>query len=78
MKCSKCGSENVNVQVIANVKNKKHGVLYWLFIGWWLEIIMWSLLTIPWIIIKIFKPKGVTSKIQKQAVCQDCGKSWKI
>ena len=52
MKCPKCGSENVNVQAIAIVKNKKHGCLYWLLVGWWLELIMWVCLTLPWLIIK--------------------------
>ena len=78
MKCSKCGSENVNVQPVSIVKNKKHGCLYWLLIGWWLEIIMWLCLTLPWLIIKIFKPKKVTSKVHSQAVCQNCGNTWKV
>lgn len=26
MKCSKCGSENVNVQAVSIVKNKKHEI----------------------------------------------------
>jgi hypothetical protein len=78
MKCSKCGSENVSVQAVTIVKNKKHGCLYWLLIGWWLEIFMWLFLTLPWIIIKIFKPNKVTSKMHSQAVCQNCGNTWKI
>ena len=78
MKCSKCGSNNVNVQAVTMVKNKKHGCLYWLLIGWWLEIFMWLFLTLQWIIIKIFKTNKVTSKIQRQAVCQNCGNTWKI
>ncbi|MBU5592970.1 hypothetical protein KQI89_14560 [Clostridium sp. MSJ-4] len=78
MKCLKCGSENVNVQAVTHVKNKKHGVIYWLFIGWWLELIMWLFLTLPWLIIKIFKPKKIRSKIHSQAVCQTCGKTWRV
>lgn len=78
MKCSKCGSENVNVQLVTKVKNKKHGIIYWLFIGWWLEPVMWIFLTLPWLIIKIFKPKQVTSKTQSKAVCQNCGHTWKV
>lgn len=78
MKCPKCGSSNVNVQAVCTVRNKKHGILYWLFIGWWLEIFMWLFLTLPWLIIKIFKPKGVTSKTKGKAVCQNCGKIWNI
>lgn len=78
MKCSKCGSENVNVQLVTKVKNKKHGIIYWLFIGWWLELFMWFFLTLPWLIIKIFKPKKVTSKTHSQAVCQNCGNAWNV
>jgi len=78
MKCRKCGSENVNVQAVTQVKNKRHGILYWIFIGWWLEPIMWFFLTLPWLIIKIFKPNKVTSKTTKMAICQNCGNSWKV
>lgn len=78
MKCVKCGSENVTVQAVTTVKSKKHGCIYWLFIGWWLEPIMWIFLTLPWLFIKIFKPNKVKSKINSIAVCQNCGKHWKI
>jgi len=78
MVCSKCGSNNVNVQAVTRVKSKKHGLLYWMFIGCWLEPIMWLIFTLPWLFIKIFKPKKVTSKVQKMAICQECGHSWKV
>ena len=78
MKCSKCGSENVNVQVVSIVKNKKHGCLYWILIGWWLELFMWLFLTLPWIIIKIFKPKKIATKVESIAVCQNCGNKWNV
>lgn len=78
MKCPKCGSENVNVQAISIVQNKKHGCLYWLFIGWWLEAIMWLFLTLPWLIIKIFKPNKINTKVKSYAVCQSCGHKWKV
>lgn len=78
MKCPKCGSENVNVQAVTHVSNKKHGIIYWLLIGWWLELIMWLFLTLPWLIVKIFKPKKVKSKMHAEAVCQNCGKMWRV
>ena len=77
MKCSKCGSENVNIQLVPVTKNKK-SFIYWLFIGWWFEMIMWLFLTLPWLIIKIFKPRKTTTKIQRQAVCQSCGNTWRL
>lgn len=82
MKCSKCGSENVTVQVVTEqeLKEKKHGILYWLCIGWWLKPILWLFLTLPMIIIAIFKPKKykTTNHTKKMAVCNNCGKSWKV
>lgn len=78
MKCPKCGSEDVNVQAISIVQNKKHGCLYWLLIGWWLEAIMWLFLTLPWLIIKIFKPNKINTKVKSYAVCQNCGHKWKV
>jgi hypothetical protein len=76
--CKKCKSSNVNVQAVTEIKKKRKGVLYWLFIGWWLEMIMWVFLTLPWLIIKIFKPKEYKNKITSMAVCQDCGYSWRV
>lgn len=82
MKCSKCGSENVTVQVVTEqeLKVKKHGVLYWLCIGWWLKPLLWFFFTLPMLIIHIFKPKKykTVNHTKKLAVCNDCGKSWKV
>ena len=78
MQCPKCGSNNVNVQAVSIVKNKKHGCLYWLCVGWWLEPIMWLFLTLPWLIIKIFEPNKVKTKVKGYAVCQDCGYKWRV
>lgn len=80
MKCAKCGSENVTVQVINEVKlkNKHHGVIWWLFIGWWWIPFKWLFLTIPALIIKIFggkKQKAVNKTVTK-CVCQNCGNTW--
>ena len=50
MQCNKCGSNNVSVQAISITKSKKHhGIVYWIFIGWWLEPTMWLFLTLPWL-----------------------------
>ncbi|MBY6932281.1 hypothetical protein [Clostridium botulinum] len=78
MQCPKCSSDNVNVQAISIVKDKKHGCLYWLFIGWWLEMLMWIFLTLPWLIIKIFKPNKINTKVKSYAVCQNCGHKWNV
>lgn len=78
MKCKKCGSEKVSVQAVAMVRTKGHGLIYWLFVGWWLEPFMWLLFFLPWLIVKIFRPKKITSKTRSMAVCQSCGKSWRV
>ncbi len=78
MQCSKCGSNNVNVQAVSVVKNKHHSIWYWLIIGWWFEPMMWLCFTLPWLIIKIFKPNKVKTKVKGYAVCQNCGYKWKV
>ncbi|EES48493.1 hypothetical protein NE172_04815 [Clostridium botulinum] len=78
MKCKKCGSENVNVQAVTHIKNKHKGIMYWLFIGWWLEMFLWLFLTIPKLIFELFKPNRIKSKTHSEAVCQDCGYRWII
>ena len=78
MKCPKCKSENVTVQVVTEVKEKKKkGVLYWICIGFWWEPLSWLFLTLPKLILSLFskKTKTVTKKY-KEAVCQNCGHSW--
>ena len=79
MKCPKCGSENVNVQVVneTNLK-KKHNWIYWVFIGWWLEPIMWLCFFLPMLIVKIFKPKKykTVNRTVSKCVCQNCGNTW--
>lgn len=80
MKCSKCGSENVTVQLTAetNLKQKHHGVIWWLCIGWWWLPFKWLFLTLPALIVKIFSPKKYKTKTitKKNAVCHACGHSW--
>lgn len=73
MVCPKCGSENVVVQAVGHVRNKKHSIWYWIFIGWWLKPLLWLFLTLPMLIIKLFGSKKVTTKVKSHAVCQACG-----
>lgn len=82
MVCPKCGSDNVNVQMVTEtkLKNKGKGCLYWIFIGWWLEILLWVFLMIPRLLIALFMPKNkqIINKHKSIAVCQNCGKNWEI
>ena len=82
MKCPKCGSENVSVQVVTEteLKEKKHGVIWWVCVGWWWIPIKWLVFTLPALIIAIFKPNKYKTKThtKKMAVCNNCGKSWNV
>lgn len=82
--CPKCGSNNTTVQIVNKVmiKNKHHGLFWWLIIGWWFVPIMWMIFTIPKILIKLFglghkKYKTINKEMQK-VICQNCGHSWKV
>lgn len=80
MKCPVCGSENVTVQIVTEteLKNKHHGVVWWLCIGWWWVPIWWLCFTIPALIIKIFAPKRqkLKQRHKSMCVCQNCGHKW--
>lgn len=82
MKCPKCGSENVTVQLLTEteLKEKKHGILWWICVGWWWLPVKWLVFTLPALIVKIFAPKKykTVTNTKKMAVCNNCGKSWKV
>lgn len=74
MKCIKCGSENVNVQLVNETKKRGFfGALLNLVI----KIILLCVSFILWLISLILPIKRKT-KTNKYAVCQNCGYSWKI
>jgi len=82
MTCEKCGSTNVNVQLINEqiLVKKRRGLLFWLLIGWWLEPILWLCFFGIRLFFALFAPKR--SKIKNishsVAVCQNCGYQWTI
>ena len=82
MVCKICGSQNVTVQVVTEtkVKEKKHGILWWICVGWWWIPIKWLVFTLPALLIALFKPKKykTVSHSKKMAVCNNCGKSWRV
>lgn len=81
MTCPKCGSSNVNVQMVSEtqLKNKHRGVFWWICIGWWWVPAKWLFLTLPALIVKIFAPKRqkLETKHISMWVCQQCGYNWK-
>ena len=94
--CPKCGGNNINFQrdqtaSIGGTKTsfgvKRHGVLWWICIGWWLTMFKWMLALCTLGFSNLFfrkknKLNGSTISANKtinrtMAVCQNCGKSWK-
>ena len=67
-KCPKCGSINTTVQVVNESKlvNKHHNFFWWIVVGWWWIPCKWMFLTLPALIVKIFKPKK--QKIKNKTV----------
>jgi transcription elongation factor Elf1 len=80
MKCPKCGSENVSIQIVTESKlvDKHHGIIWWIFVGWWWLIFKWLFLTLPALLFKIFghKKQKIKTKENKICVCQNCGHKW--
>ena len=80
MICPKCGSQDVNVQMVSEtqITNKHHSIFWWLFWGWYWVPFKWLFLTLPAIIVKIFAPKRQKLKTQHKSmwVCQSCGNHW--
>ena len=69
MKCKKCGSENVVVQAVNEVKGRGIlGSLIWLFLAF---CTIGLILIIP----MLTKSKGKTKTF---AICQNCGHRWRV
>lgn len=75
--CKRCGSENIQVQKIATQVKKKKGLMYW-SVGWIIDLMLWIFLTLPRLIIAMFKPNKTVTQTHTEAVCQNCGKSWRM
>ena len=82
MKCPKCNSTSVTVQMVTEhqLKNAHHGIIWWLIVGWWWIPIKWLFLTIPALIVKIFAPRKQKLKAahKSMCVCQACGYHWEL
>ena len=59
MTCPECGSENVETQIVNEVKLKTvhHSISWWIFIGWLWVPIKWIFLTVPALLFEIFGHK---------------------
>ena len=70
MRCSKCGSENVQIQAVAELQ--KRGCLKIL-----LYIVLLCIPVIGWIAL-IMLLRGRKSKTVNYGVCQSCGHRWRV
>lgn len=70
MKCPRCGSENVQVQAVSEIKSR----------GCFTVLLYIILLFVPivgWIALFMLL-RGQKSKTVNYAVCQTCGNRWKV
>lgn len=105
MICPNCGSNAVTVQPYqeqkgsktvtktkSKYKEKGHGCLWWLFIGWWwwiVDLFLWIFAFPIRLITALFRKKKYVGKSKAVSVtknkvsyttlcvCQDCGHVWK-
>ena len=90
MKCPNCNSENVLVQREQTGQiggahtygKKRHGLIYWLFFGWWIWI--FKMVFLPLTMLCGKRSKGLNTITGQKtfnrtvAVCQNCGNHWEI
>lgn len=83
--CTQCGSNNVNVQLInkQEFKVEKHGLTWWLLVGWWWVPLKWimlyiilGLVVIPFKML-LPKKKQLINKVEGYKVCNNCGNHWR-
>ena len=78
--CTRCGSENITVQLInkQELKYDRPGCLWWILIGWWWIPFKWIYLTLFAILLKALGPKNkLVNKVESYKVCNNCGHYWK-
>jgi len=71
MICPKCGSENVNVQMVTDIKTKRRGCFAWFL---WILLAVCTLGIV--LIIPLLTNSKISSKQRKVMLCQNCGNSW--
>lgn len=102
--CPRCGSSNVEIQMFKEdagsqtiatskfkFKQKGHGILWWVFIGWWwlfIDFILWICFFPLRLVLQLFKKKKYVGKgasvsttkniveYRSMCLCKDCGHHW--
>lgn len=70
MKCTKCGSENVELSVVQSTKSVSRSFL-WNLLMLCITFGLW----LVWMLVRKKKEKIVQSTV---ALCKDCGNHWEI
>lgn len=82
MICPKCKSENVKIQIVSEevVRVYKHGLIYKLFVGWWIWIFrsIFKLLFMPFSGLFSRTEKYSNTEHKTMAICQNCGRTWRV
>lgn len=73
LKCSRCGSSDILVQAVTDMKTKHRGCFGWA---------LWILLAICTVGLIIIIPLLTNSKTKTKhrtvAICQNCGRQWNV
>ncbi|MCL2671959.1 MAG: hypothetical protein FWF10_07980 [Clostridiales bacterium] len=73
MNCIRCGSDRVSCQIVSDVKTKHRGCIGWVF---------WILLAICTCGLILIIPAITNSRTKTRhhtvALCQSCGKRWRV
>lgn len=88
MVCPKCGSTNVNVQAVGNVKSRggvgsqRAWLLYWLCFGWAIDLMLYCCIIgfFGFTIHHYLKKRAYRTKtdVETYALCQECGHKYKV
>ncbi|MCL2695324.1 MAG: hypothetical protein FWE69_03250 [Clostridiales bacterium] len=73
MRCKRCGSQNVTIQAVTHTWTKHRGCLGWFF---WILLAICTLGLI--LIIPLLTNSKTKSRTHSVAVCQNCGKRWRV
>lgn len=104
--CPECGSSNIDIQVFqenngsktitktkSKYKEKRHGCLWWLCMGWWwwiVDLAIWIFFFIPRVLLSIARKRNYKGKSKSTSktvndidyksigVCMSCGHHWEV
>lgn len=80
MICLGCKSNNVNVETASNVKSNGGQIpfWYWISFAWMIDLVLYCCIVGFFGLTIAHSFSKTTTKIETYAVCQDCGKTWRI